>query len=105
MSSPPISTSVGTTLSSGIQDISALLPLLGTDQCENHIGSGLEQGFLYPAATTLSVFGSLGTARAGLKTLVASINIRHFNFIGARILRDSGFGVDKKNCLSAIVYD
>ena len=63
------------TLTSGIQDVSALLPLLGTEQCEKHVGSALEGGFLYAAATPLSIFGSLGTVRAGISVLVASISI------------------------------
>ncbi|KAK7015831.1 hypothetical protein VNI00_019051, partial [Paramarasmius palmivorus] len=50
----------GDTLSSGIQDIAALLPLLGTQQCEFQVGSSLEKGYVYAAASTLSLFGSLG---------------------------------------------
>ena len=46
---------VGTTLTGGVQDIAALLPLLGTDQCEKHVGSALEGGYLYAAATPLAV--------------------------------------------------
>ena len=65
----------GGTLTGGIQDISALLPLLGTEQCEKHVGSALEGGFLYAAATPLSLFGSLGIVKAGISVLVASISI------------------------------
>ncbi|KAK7041578.1 hypothetical protein VNI00_009165 [Paramarasmius palmivorus] len=50
----------GDTLSSRIQDIAALLPLLGTQQCEFQVGSSLEKGYVYAAASTLSLFGSLG---------------------------------------------
>ena len=57
---------VGTTLTGGIQDIAALLPLIGTDQCEKHVGSALDGGFLYAAATPLSIFGSLGVVKIGI---------------------------------------
>lgn len=83
---------IGSTLTSGIQDISALLPLLGTEQCEDHISSGLTKGYLYPAAAPMSIFGTLGTARAGFKTLVASISIPKWDIIGAQTLADAGFG-------------
>ncbi|KAF9259917.1 hypothetical protein L218DRAFT_630707 [Marasmius fiardii PR-910] len=62
----------GDTLSGGIQDISALLPLLGTEQCERHAGSALDKGFLYAAATPLSIFGSLGVAKTAYVTLIAT---------------------------------
>ncbi|KAJ7791540.1 hypothetical protein B0H14DRAFT_193607 [Mycena olivaceomarginata] len=82
--------SFGRTLSSGIQDISAILPLLGTEQCEMHIGSGLRGGgnggFLYAAITTISIFGSLGAAKAAFKIMLASVPS-----FGARILQQMGF--------------
>ncbi|KAF5339051.1 hypothetical protein D9758_014096 [Tetrapyrgos nigripes] len=81
----------GTTVTGGIQDISALLPLLGTEQCEEHISSGLTRGYFYVAATPLSIFGSLGLARAAFKALVASIYIPSWNFHGAEKLADAGF--------------
>ncbi|KAF5343865.1 hypothetical protein D9758_015882 [Tetrapyrgos nigripes] len=81
----------GNTITSGVQEISALLPLLGTEQCEEHVSSGLTRGYFYVAATPLSIFGSLGLARAAFKTLVASISIPSWNFHGARILADAGF--------------
>jgi len=88
--------SYGGTLTSGIQDISALLPLLGTEQCEEHAGSALSDGFLFAAATPLSIFGSLGLARAGFKAAFASI--------GAKKLRDAGFKPSGKN-LALIMMD
>jgi len=107
MSQPP---NVGTTLTGGIQDIAALLPLLGTDQCEKHVGSALEGGYLYAAATPLSIFGSLGIVKIGLSVLVSSISIPKPSFsfkftpypklsmsfhghrwLGARILDNAGF--------------
>ena len=79
MSQPP---NIGTTLTGGIQDIAALLPLLGTDQCEKHVGSALEGGYLYAAAAPLSIFGSLGVVKIG-------ISVRRW--LGARILDNAGF--------------
>ncbi len=72
MSQPP---NVGTTLTGGIQDIAALLPLLGTEQCERHVGSALEGGYLYAAATPLSIFGSLGIVKLGTSVLISSISV------------------------------
>ena len=83
------SSGIGGTLTSGIQDISALLPLLGTEQCEVHIGSVLTEGYLYAAATPMSIFGSLGMASAGFKTFLACISIPAWNIVGAQKLRGS----------------
>ncbi|KAJ7073023.1 hypothetical protein C8F01DRAFT_268271 [Mycena amicta] len=79
---------LGVTLTSGIQDISGFLPIFGTDQCERHIGSALEGGYLYAAATPLSLFGCLGIIKASLAILFASIT---YPFNGARVLHDAGF--------------
>ena len=49
-------TSFRGTLTGGIQDISALLPLLGTEQCEDHVSSALTKGYIYAAATPISLF-------------------------------------------------
>ncbi|KAJ6451446.1 hypothetical protein C8R45DRAFT_916601, partial [Mycena sanguinolenta] len=82
--------SFGGTLSSGIQDISAILPLLGTEQCEMHVGSALRGGgnggYLYAAITPISIFGSLDAAKAAFKIMLASMPS-----FGARILRHMGF--------------
>src|SRR6201986_4758531 len=98
------SSSFGGTLTAGIQDISALLPLLGTEQCEDHVSSALTKGYLYASATPMSIFGSLGMAKAGFKTLVASINIPRFGFIGAERLSYSGFKPSGAN-ISLIMLD
>src|SRR6267378_3891351 len=103
MSGPP--QNVGRTLTGGIQDIAALLPLLGTDQCEKHVGSALDGGFLYAAAAPLSLFGSLGIVKIGISVLISSISIpkisisfRKFSikfsqdrWLGARTLDNAGF--------------
>jgi len=65
--------SFGATITGGIQNIAGLLPLLGTQQCEEQIGSALTKGYLYAAATPMSIFGSLGVARAGFETLIACL--------------------------------
>jgi hypothetical protein len=83
---------IGGVLTSGIKDIASLLPLLGTEQCEDQVGSALTKGRIYAAATPLSIFGSLGLARAGLKALIAACVVPgKWNILGARILDDLGF--------------
>src|SRR6202158_4788862 len=96
--------SIGGTITNGIQDLAALLPLLGTEQCENHIGSALTKGFLYAAAAPLSIFGSLGVARAGFKTLLSATSIPRLKFDGAKILAAAGFKSEGTN-LSLIMFD
>ena len=98
--------SVGATLTGGIQDVSALLPLLGTEQCEDHASSALTKGYFYVAATPVSLFGSLGLARAGLKTFIASLNFSVFNLDvrGALMLSNMGFRPLGTN-LSLIMLD
>ena len=79
----------GDVATSGIQDVSAILPLLGTEQCERHISCAMERGFLYAAATPMSVFGSLGIVKAGFATLWVSLEGGKFH--GPRQLRNAGF--------------
>ena len=107
MSSSSVPTgSVGATLTGGIQNIAALLPLLGTGQCEDHASSALTKGYLYVAATPMSLFGSLGLARAGLKTFVAGLDFSIFNLNvhGALMLSNMGFRPVGTN-LSLIMVD
>ena len=42
-----------------VQDIEAILQLLGTEQCSVQVSSALTRGYLYAAATPMSIFGSL----------------------------------------------
>ncbi|KAK1215101.1 hypothetical protein PQX77_022297 [Marasmius sp. AFHP31] len=86
MSEPP---NFGDTLSGGIQEVSALLPLLGTEQCERHVGTALEKGYLFAAATPLSIFGSLGIVKTAFATLLATTTKP---FYGGWWLSDAGFG-------------
>jgi hypothetical protein len=73
----------------GIQDVSALLPLLGTEQCEKLVTSALQRGFLYAAAAPMSIFGSIGIVKAGFVVLWASIDSQRFT--GPISLRNAGF--------------
>ncbi|KDQ30152.1 hypothetical protein PLEOSDRAFT_1081735 [Pleurotus ostreatus PC15] len=102
MTHQEMASNLGGTVADGIKDVSALLPLLGTEQCEEHVGSALVGGFLYAAVAPLSLFGSLGIARAGGKALMACIRIR--TFMGAKLLRDAGFAPVGK-ALSQIMWD
>ncbi|KAJ7671898.1 hypothetical protein B0H14DRAFT_2424285 [Mycena olivaceomarginata] len=81
--------SFGTTVSSGIQDISAILSLFGTEQCELHVGSALRGGgrggYLYAAITPVSIFGSLGAAKAAFTIMLLGLGV------GARTLKSVGF--------------
>ncbi|TDL24566.1 hypothetical protein BD410DRAFT_745213, partial [Rickenella mellea] len=83
---------IRSTITSGIQDVSALLPLLGTEQCEVHVGSALEGGYLYAAAAPMSIFGSLGICLAGFKVFMASLVGKEY--MGARTLDNAGFVSD-----------
>jgi hypothetical protein len=98
----PSTGGIGSTLTGGIQDIAAILPLLGTEQCSIHVSSALTQGYLYAAATPMSIFGSLGLVSAGFKTLVASLSFRSVE--GARILGNIGFKPQGEN-LSLIMVE
>ncbi|KAJ6511844.1 hypothetical protein DFH09DRAFT_881376, partial [Mycena vulgaris] len=84
-------TSFGSTISSGIQDLSAILSLFGTEECELHVGSALRGGgrggYLYAAITPLSIFGSLGPAKAAFSIMLLSLPQ-----IGAQTLEHMGFG-------------
>ncbi|KAJ7020496.1 hypothetical protein C8F04DRAFT_914736, partial [Mycena alexandri] len=79
----------GASLVSGIQDISAFLPIIGTDQCERHVGEALDGGYLYAAAAPLSMFGSLGIVKASTAILVAS-----FSPGSAQMLVNAGFKLE-----------
>jgi hypothetical protein len=77
------------TLVGGIQDVAALLPLLGTQQCEEHLGSALSKGFLYASTMPISIFGSLGVAKAGFNVFTTSVPWK--GYILAQCLADGGF--------------
>ena len=93
---------IGLTLTGGIQDISAILPLLGTEQCSDQVSSALTRGYLYAAATPMSIFGSLGVVSAGFKTLFACISIGDIE--GGKILGNMGFEPQGEN-LSLIMVE
>ncbi|KAK1234533.1 hypothetical protein PQX77_002256 [Marasmius sp. AFHP31] len=87
----------GDTLSGGIQEVSALLPLLGTEQCERHVGTALDKGYLFAAAAPLSIFGSLGIVKTAFATLLATTTKP---FYGGWWLDDAGF--DTKGSVSSM---
>ena len=93
---------IGSTLKGGIQDIAAILPLLGTEQCSVQVSSALTRGYLYAAATPMSIFGSLGVVSAGFKTLVACFSFGDVE--GAKILGNMGFEPQGEN-LSLIMVE
>ncbi|KAJ7801690.1 hypothetical protein B0H14DRAFT_1673827 [Mycena olivaceomarginata] len=73
---------------SGIQDISVFLPIIGSEQCERHVGDALEGGYLYAAATPLSMLGSLGIVKGSVAVLCASVSPRL-----AQMYADAGFNL------------
>lgn len=73
----------------GIQDLAALIPLLTTEVCEKHVNKALKKGLLYAAAAPMTIFGSLGIAKAGFIALCASID--HPFFHGPALLKNAGF--------------
>ena len=93
---------IGSTITGGIQDIAAILPLLGTEQCSEQVSSALTRGYLYAAATPMSIFGSLGVVTAGFKTLVACFSFGGIE--GAKILGNMGFVPQGEN-LSLIMVE
>ena len=97
-----LSSGFGSTLISGIQDIAAIIPLLGTEQCSIQVSSALTQGYLHAAASPMSIFGSLGVVRAGFKTLVACFSFRSIE--GAKLLGNMGFEPQGEN-LSLIMFE
>jgi hypothetical protein len=58
--------SYGTTLSGGIQDVSAIAGLLGTEACAQHALNCFTGGYLYVASQPWSMLGSLGAVKAAL---------------------------------------
>ena len=93
---------IGSTLTGGIQDIAAFLPLLGTEQCSIHVSSALTRGYLYAASAPMSIFGSLGVVSAGFRTLVACFSFGDIE--GAKILGNMGFEPQGEN-LSLIMIE
>ena len=93
---------IGSTLTGGIQDIAAILPLLGTEQCSVQVTSALTRGYLYAASAPISIFGSLGVVNAGFKTLVACFTFGDIE--GAKILGNMGFEPEGEN-LSLIMVE
>ncbi|KAJ7700236.1 hypothetical protein B0H14DRAFT_2199949, partial [Mycena olivaceomarginata] len=89
---------LGPVVVNGIQDVSAFLPILGTDQCEKH-------STFYVAATPMSIFGSLGILKADLITLVLGRDIAVGRFHGPRLLQNAGFAPDVDLLMYALDSD
>ncbi|KAF7326550.1 hypothetical protein MVEN_02608200 [Mycena venus] len=93
-------TNIAGITTSGIQDVSALLPLLGTEQCEEHVSSALDRGFFYAAGAPISIFGSLGIVKAGFAAVWVSLDVWHFH--GPRQMRNAGFS--PKGVMGKLAY-
>lgn len=76
-------------LTTGIQNLAALIPILSTELCAKHVPKALQKGLLYAAAAPMTIFGSLGIAKAGFIALVASIDYPYFH--GPTLLKNAGF--------------
>jgi hypothetical protein len=72
-SAPSASGSISTTITGGIQDISALLPLLGTEQSEDHASSALTKGYLY--ATAFNIRDALMLSNMGFRSQGTNVNL------------------------------
>ncbi|KAH8550986.1 hypothetical protein BGW37DRAFT_539251 [Umbelopsis sp. PMI_123] len=62
--------SFGGVPSNGIQDISAIAALFGTELCSDHLLNALSSGYLYSAVSGISMFGSLGLIKATIQVVV-----------------------------------
>ncbi|KAF9068377.1 hypothetical protein BDP27DRAFT_1448414 [Rhodocollybia butyracea] len=82
-------TTFGATFTSGIQDIPASLPTLGTDQRKSHVGAASDGGHPHATATPLSMFGCLGIVQASVGILLTSASS-----LTARMVRDAGFTLE-----------
>ena len=65
------------------------------EQYSVQVSSALTRGYLYAAATPMSIFGSLGVVSAGFKTLVACFSFGDIE--GAKILGNMGFEPQGEN--------
>ena len=72
------------TLIYGIQLSATLLPLFGTDECADQLGSALKRGYINAAAAPMSVFGGLGVVRVGFMAFLACFSFGGIE--GAKIL-------------------
>ena len=86
------------TISSGIQDVAAILSLVGTGD----VGSALTKGYLFPASAPMSIFGCLGLLSVGFKTFVACSSFGKLE--GAKIFGNMGFEPQGEN-LSLIMVE
>src|ERR1700724_3249535 len=62
--------------SSGIQDISVVATILGTDLCETNLDNILVGGYLYGTSVSLSMFGILAVSKWGIKNALGAERCR-----------------------------
>ncbi|KAG1148696.1 hypothetical protein G6F37_009209 [Rhizopus arrhizus] len=62
--------SFGSVFASGIQDVAAVLGILGTEMCDGNAALTLSKGYLFPAACGTSMFGVLGLSKYLLKSFL-----------------------------------
>ena len=89
------------TISSGIQDVAAILSLVGTGD----VGSALTKGYLFAASAPMSIFGCLGLLSVGFQTFIACLSFKDIE--GAKIFGNMGFEPqgDSGENLSLIMID
>jgi hypothetical protein len=90
-------------LSQGIQDIAAILPLLGTEQCSVQSQLGAYTRLTLRSSSTHVHLGSLGVVNAGFKTLVAYFSFGDIE--GAKILSNLGLFEPQGENLSLIMVE
>lgn len=54
----------------GIQDISVVATILGTELCEQHLDNILDNGYLYGSIVSISMFGILSVTKWGIKNVL-----------------------------------
>ncbi|PHZ14062.1 uncharacterized protein RHIMIDRAFT_236053 [Rhizopus microsporus ATCC 52813] len=86
------STSFGSVLASGIQDVAAMAALFGTDICDTSAGLALTRGYLFPAACSMSMFGVLGLAKHIIKSFLP---LRIAKNLGIEVEKLDTYGIDK----------
>jgi uncharacterized membrane protein YiaA len=63
--------SFGSVFASGIQDVTIVLGILGTEMCDGNAALTLSKGYLFPAACGMSLFGVLGLSKYHLKSFLS----------------------------------
>ncbi|KAG1052587.1 hypothetical protein G6F43_005285 [Rhizopus delemar] len=69
--------SFGSIFASGIQDVAAVLGILGTEMCDGNAALTLSKGYLFPAACSTSMFGVLGLSKYLLKSFLPELVVEN----------------------------